>query len=85
MCAVAYPCRLVKAKLKATREALESLNESMMLGAPPEILSYDEVCYDVGFNKYWERRERYKFNEDGLITPVHDIAVNGHENGVSGS
>ena len=82
MCAVAYPWRLVAAHLQATRLALESLKESMTKGAPPQILSYDEVCYGVGFNKYWEREERYKFNEGGLINPVKDIAING-QNGVS--
>ena len=84
MCAVAYPWRLVATKLKATRQALESLKESMTQGAPPEILSYDEVCYGVGFNKYWEREERYKFNEGGLITPVQDVAINGHDNSANG-
>jgi 2-methylisocitrate lyase-like PEP mutase family enzyme len=58
--AVAYPWRLVAAKIKAMREALESLKESMTVGAPSEILSYSEVCEGVGFNKYWEREERYK-------------------------
>src|SRR6185295_8793474 len=79
MCAVAYPWRLVAAKLKATREALESLKESMTEGAPPQILSYDEVCYGVGFNKYWEREERYKFNENGLVNPVPEgnVGTNG--------
>ena len=84
MCAVAYPWRLVAAKLKATREALESLKQSMTQGAPPEILSYDEVCYGVGFNKYWEREERYKFHENGLVTPVPDVTANGHQNGANG-
>jgi 2-methylisocitrate lyase-like PEP mutase family enzyme len=82
MCAAAYPWRLVAAHLKATREALESLKSSMTKGAPPKILGYDEVCYGVGFNKYWEREERYKFNEQGLINPVQEVngtnGVNGH-------
>lgn len=82
MCAVAYPWRLVAAKLKATREALESLKESMTVGAPPQILSYDEVCYGVGFNKYWEREERYKFNENGLINPTPE--QNGGTKGING-
>jgi methylisocitrate lyase len=33
----------------------------MTVGAPPTILSYSEVCESVGFNKYWEREEKYKF------------------------
>lgn len=67
MCAVAYPWRLVAAHLKGLREALESLKKSMTLGAPPEILSYAEVCEGVGFNKYWDLEEKYKYNESGLI------------------
>jgi methylisocitrate lyase len=51
--AVAYPWTLVAAKLKSIRETLEALKKSMTEGAPPQILSYDEVCYGVGFNKYW--------------------------------
>lgn len=74
MCAVAYPWRLVAAKLQSSRDAIESLKESMTAGAPPSILSYSEVCEGVGFNKYWKLEERYKFNENGL--------VNGTANGV---
>jgi hypothetical protein len=55
-CAVAYPWTLVAAKIK---------------GAPPQILSYSEVCKGVGFNKYWDEEERYKFNEAGLINGQH--------------
>lgn len=76
--AVAYPWRLVAAQIKAMREALESLKESMTVGAPPEILSYNEVCEGVGFNKYWEREERYKYNESGLISLLHADGINGH-------
>jgi 2-methylisocitrate lyase-like PEP mutase family enzyme len=76
--AVAYPWRLVAAKIKAMREALESLKESMTVGAPSEILSYSEVCEGVGFNKYWEREERYKYNEDGLVKFPQTNGVNGH-------
>lgn len=79
MSAVAYPWRLVAAHLKAVREALESLKESMTVGAPPEILSYDEVCYGVGFNKYWDLEARYKYKEDNLVTPIESTnGVNGH-------
>jgi methylisocitrate lyase len=80
MSAVAYPWRLPAAKMKGVREALESLKESMTKGAPPEILSYDEVCYGVGFNKYWEREERYKFDADGLVNPIKNLTngTNGH-------
>ncbi|KAK2601465.1 hypothetical protein N8I77_010913 [Diaporthe amygdali] len=66
-CAVAYPWTLVAAKLKSIREALEGLKKSMTVGAPPMILSYDEVCKGVGFNKYWDEEERYKFTESGLV------------------
>lgn len=77
MCAVAYPWRLVAARIKGIREALETLKESMTVGAPPEILSYKEVCEGVGFNKYWDREERYKYNESALVTPVAN-GLNGH-------
>lgn len=76
MCAVAYPWRLVAAKIKAMREALESLKESMTVGAPPEILSYSEVCNGVGFNKYWDREDRYKYNADGLVARIETDSVN---------
>jgi methylisocitrate lyase len=52
-CAVAYPWTLVAAHLKAVRSALDGLKRSMTVGAPPMILTYDEVCEGVGFNKYW--------------------------------
>lgn len=49
----------------------------MTIGAPPVILSFDEVCLGVGFNKYWEGEERYKYNESNLVKPVEG-ATNGH-------
>lgn len=49
----AWPWTLVAAHLRAIRETLENLKESMTKGAPPTILSYSEVCRGVGFNKYW--------------------------------
>ncbi|KAF5975618.1 carboxyphosphonoenolpyruvate phosphonomutase [Fusarium coicis] len=73
-CAVAYPWTLVAAKLKSIRETLEELKKSMNVGKPPMILSYDEVCEGVGFNKYWDLEERYKFKDDGLVTD----STNGH-------
>ena len=54
--AVAYPWTLVAAHLKSVREALDGLKKSMTVGAPPMILTYDEVCEGVGFNKYWVSR-----------------------------
>ena len=51
--AVAYPFYLVAAKLKSIREALQSLKASLPVGAPPKILSADEVCKGVGFAQYW--------------------------------
>ncbi|CEJ58151.1 Putative Related to carboxyphosphonoenolpyruvate phosphonomutase [Penicillium brasilianum] len=60
--AVAYPWTLVAAHLKSVREALDGLKRSLILGAPPMILTYDEVCEGVGFNKYWDREEKYRFN-----------------------
>ncbi|KAH8691654.1 carboxyvinyl-carboxyphosphonate phosphorylmutase [Talaromyces proteolyticus] len=61
--AVAYPWTLVAAKLKSIRDTLESLKRSMTVGAPDMILSYDEVVEGVGFKKYWELEERYKYKE----------------------
>lgn len=52
-CAVAYPWTLVAAHLRGLREALDGLKRSMTVGAPPMILTYDQVCEGVGFNKYW--------------------------------
>lgn len=82
-CAVAYPWTLVAAKLKSIRETLEALKKSMTIGAPPMILSYNEVCEGVGFNKYWvsctphqpmdlsdiekDEEDRYRYNEGGLL------------------
>ncbi|KAF6812427.1 carboxyvinyl-carboxyphosphonate phosphorylmutase [Colletotrichum sojae] len=66
-CAVAYPWTLVAAKLKSIRETLEDLKRSMAVGAPPMILSFDEVCEGVGFKKYWELENRYKYQDDGLV------------------
>ncbi|KAI1018467.1 hypothetical protein LB503_005544 [Fusarium chuoi] len=73
-CAVAYPWTLVAAKLKSIRETLEELKKSMTVGKPPMILSYNEVCEGVGFSKYWDLEERYKFKDDGLVTD----STNGH-------
>lgn len=78
MCTVAYPWTLVAAHLKSTREALESLKKSFTLGKPESILSYDQVCYGVGFNKYWDLEERYKFNADGLTWKENTGANAGH-------
>ena len=50
---VAYPFTLVAAKLKSIRETLQALKASMPVGAPPMIMSAEEVCRGVGFNKYW--------------------------------
>lgn len=47
------------AKLKSIRETLEALKKSMSVGAPPQILSYSEVCEGVGFNKYWVSFNRF--------------------------
>ena len=59
--AVAYPWTLVAAKLKSIRETLEAVKGSMMGGSLPSILSYNEVCEGVGFNKYYELEERYQY------------------------
>ncbi|XHG05953.1 hypothetical protein AWENTII_009167 [Aspergillus wentii] len=61
--AVAYPWTLVAAKLKSIRETLDGLKQSMTVGAPPMILGYSEVCEGVGFNKYWDLEEKYKYED----------------------
>ncbi|KAF2154264.1 isocitrate lyase/malate synthase [Myriangium duriaei CBS 260.36] len=76
-CAVAYPWTLVAAHLKAVREALNELKKSMTVGPPPMILTYHQVCEGVGFNKYWDLEERYKFNEDRLIGQTVTNGTNG--------
>ncbi|KAL2284616.1 hypothetical protein FJTKL_08716 [Diaporthe vaccinii] len=57
---VAYPWTLVAAKLRSIRETLEAIKGSFMVGKPPNILSYAEVCEGVGFNKYFALEERYQ-------------------------
>lgn len=59
--AVAYPWTLVAAKLRSVREALEGIKESLLVGGPPVVLGYEEVCEGVGFNRYYEVEERYQF------------------------
>ncbi|KAJ3530804.1 hypothetical protein NM208_g9162 [Fusarium decemcellulare] len=63
--AVAYPFTLVAAKLKSIREALQALKASLPVGPPPMILSAEEVCRGVGFNRYWELEKRYAYTDDG--------------------
>lgn len=58
---VVYPFTIAATKIKAVRGALESLKHSFTRGPPDLILSAEEVCEAVGFNKYWELEERYKF------------------------
>lgn len=60
---VCYPWTLVAAKLRSIRETLENLKGSMMIGKPPVVLSYEEVCDGVGFNKYYEEEEKYQFKD----------------------
>lgn len=59
--AVAYPWTLVAAKLKSIRETLESIKGSFTVGRPATILSYQEVCDGVGFDKYYKTEKRYEF------------------------
>jgi hypothetical protein len=51
----------------------------MTEGAPSQILSYSDVCEGVGFNRYWDEEEKYKYNEAGLINGYHEngTQVNG--------
>lgn len=62
---VFYPWTLVAAKLKSIRETLEAVKASMTTGAPPEILSYTEVCRGVGFEKYWVGRPSMNISNEG--------------------
>ncbi|KAE8317051.1 Phosphoenolpyruvate phosphomutase [Aspergillus parasiticus SU-1] len=64
--AVAYPWTLVAAKLKSIRETLEAIKGSFLVGKPPTVLSYEEVCEGVGFNRYYEMEEKYQY--DGSTT-----------------
>ncbi|KAI8654600.1 hypothetical protein NCS57_01206600 [Fusarium keratoplasticum] len=77
MVTVAYPWTLVASHLRSTREALESLKKSFSIGKPEQILSYEEVCYGVGFNKYWALEERYKYDADGLVNGGEKSGPNG--------
>lgn len=58
---VCYPWTLVAAKLRSIRETLENLKASLKKGKPPTVLSYEEVCEGVGFNKYYELEKRYQY------------------------
>ena len=69
--AVAYPWTLVAAHLKSIREALDGLKRSMTTGSPPMILTYDQVCEGVGFNKYW-----VSFTESMEDTRVDQLSWN---------
>ncbi|KAM5370586.1 hypothetical protein ACJZ2D_008412 [Fusarium nematophilum] len=62
-CGVAYPWTLVAAKLKSIRETLEGIKGSLLVGKPPVVLSYAEVCEGVGFNRYYEKEEQYQYEE----------------------
>ncbi|KAF2648348.1 putative isocitrate lyase/malate synthase [Lophiostoma macrostomum CBS 122681] len=71
-CGVAYPWTLVAAKLKSIRETLEALKGSFAVGKPPTVLTYQEVCEGVGFDKYYEKEEKYAY--EGRAT-----GANGHQ------
>lgn len=57
---VAYPITLVAAHLKSVRQTLTELKESLVIGPPPLIMSFEDVCEGVGFDKYWEEEKRYE-------------------------
>lgn len=59
--ATAYPWTLVAAKLKFIKQTLETIKKSFTTGAPPGILSYDEVINGVGFKEYFELEDRYQY------------------------
>ena len=65
-----YPITLVAAHLRGLREALKGLKGSLTKGPAPVIMDFPEVCEGVGFNKYWSREQRYKFDDDGLVNGV---------------
>jgi 2-methylisocitrate lyase-like PEP mutase family enzyme len=71
-CGVAYPWTLVAAKLKSIRETLEALKGSMTVGKPPTVLSYQEVCEGVGFDRYYQMEEKYEYE-------CRATGTNGHQ------
>ncbi|KAH8817105.1 carboxyvinyl-carboxyphosphonate phosphorylmutase [Xylogone sp. PMI_703] len=56
-----YPFTVAAAKINAIKQSLDALKGSFTSGAPPQILSAAEVCDAVGFQKYWDLEERYKY------------------------
>lgn len=54
-----YPLTLLSARIKATRDALDSLKQSFLTGPPPMNLPFSDVCQQVGFEKYWEIENKY--------------------------
>ncbi|CAH0057029.1 unnamed protein product [Clonostachys solani] len=65
--AIAYPFILVAAKLKSIRETLQALKASMPVGPSPTILSAEEVCEGVGFNRYWDLERKYALGMNGQV------------------
>ena len=65
-----YPITLIAAHLNGLREALKGLKGSLTKGPPPVIMDFPEVCEGVGFNKYWSKEQRYKFDDDGLVNGI---------------
>jgi 2-methylisocitrate lyase-like PEP mutase family enzyme len=59
--AAAYPWTLVAAKIKFIRETLEGVKKSLLTGAPPVILGYQDVISGVGFDRYFELEDRYLY------------------------
>lgn len=72
---VCYPWTLVAARLRSIRETLENLKESMMIGKPPVVLSYEEVCDGVGFNEYYEQEENYQYEGSHTGSKGHQWAA----------
>ncbi|OJJ54417.1 hypothetical protein ASPSYDRAFT_61041 [Aspergillus sydowii CBS 593.65] len=74
---VVYPFTLVAAKLKSIREMLRALKGSMSVGAPPMILSAEDVCKGVGFTQYWDLERKYAGAVEGKEEANGDTGVIG--------
>lgn len=66
-CAAMYPISLVASHIKSIRNTLDELKRSFTVGAPPQILTFEEVTAAVGFDRYWQTEGRYAYDENGLL------------------
>lgn len=57
--ACTYPLTLLTSRIHSNREALTNLKKSFSTGSPPMILSFEDVCHQVGFDEFWKRETSY--------------------------